>query len=223
MANLINQKLYTYYYLYKTTCLTTNRVYIGVHATDNLNDGYLGSGKILKRAITKYGKDNFSKEIIKFFNSATEMFAAEAEAVNEDFVNSDISMNLVVGGSGGFKVQDIDSWKVKLSESSKARISKTPFAGKQHSADAKNKISNAHKGRTPWNLGKPGTFTNKTHSEESKKKISNSRKGLTAGENNPMYGKSAVAGRKWYNDGTKAYLLYPDDPATDSLNVGRRC
>jgi hypothetical protein len=44
----------------------------------------------------------------------------------------------------------------------------------------------------------------------------------SAGKKNPMFGKSAVAGRKWYNDGIKTYYLFPNNPATLSLNLGRK-
>ena len=43
--------------IYKTTCITNNKIYIGQHKTDNINDGYIGSGKLISSAIKKYGKD----------------------------------------------------------------------------------------------------------------------------------------------------------------------
>ena len=38
----------TYHYIYRTTCLVTGKFYVGMHSTDNLDDGYLGPGKILR-------------------------------------------------------------------------------------------------------------------------------------------------------------------------------
>lgn len=49
------------------------------------------------------------------------------------------------------------------------------------------------------------------HSEERKQNISISKKGTQSGNKNPMYGKSAIKGRKWYNDGEKEFLLYSKD------------
>lgn len=116
MANVIYSKKFKYYIVYKTTCSHNNKTYIGCHATDDLDDGYLGSGSLLKKAVSKYGKESFSREIIQMFNNPTEMFAMEKELVNETYLNSGNSYNLVVGGSGGFKVQDVDDWKEKLKE-----------------------------------------------------------------------------------------------------------
>ncbi len=52
------------YVVYKTTNLVNSKFYIGVHKTENPEDDYLGSGKLIKRAIEKYGADSFHKEII---------------------------------------------------------------------------------------------------------------------------------------------------------------
>ena len=89
------------YLIYKTTNLLNNKYYIGCHQTDNLNDGYLGSGKHLRYAIKKYGKNNFKFEIMYFLSSKEEMFELERSIVNEDLVNNPLTYNLKIGGSGG--------------------------------------------------------------------------------------------------------------------------
>lgn len=217
MGHNIRQQ-FSHYFIYKTTCLVNNKIYIGCHATNNLDDGYLGSGKLLFAAIKKYGKENFTREILETFSNPEDMFDRERILVNEDLISSGTSYNLVVGGSGGFKVQDIAAWRKKLSES---RVGNTNALGFKHSNESKQKISESLKGRPAWNKGLPGTWIGKTHSEESKRKISISKKGQSAGDKNPMFGKSAVAGRKWYNDGINTYYLFPNDPATTTLNLGR--
>lgn len=53
-----------YHIVYLTTNLVNNKIYIGVHSTYDLNDDYLGSGFALKKAINKYGKEKFKREIL---------------------------------------------------------------------------------------------------------------------------------------------------------------
>lgn len=48
-----------YGYIYKTTNLINNKIYIGQHKSDRFDESYFGSGKLLKQAIQKYGKENF--------------------------------------------------------------------------------------------------------------------------------------------------------------------
>ena len=74
-----------YYYLYRITNLLNNKIYIGVHQTSNINDRYLGSGKLLKADIQKYGRNSFKKEILEYFNTKEEMLYREAEIVNKNF------------------------------------------------------------------------------------------------------------------------------------------
>lgn len=87
-----------YHYLYKITNNINNHFYYGVHSTNNLNDGYIGSGSRLHKAFEKYGIENFSKEIIKFFNSLTEAYEYEFKIVNQKLVNDNNCYNLVLGG-----------------------------------------------------------------------------------------------------------------------------
>ncbi len=89
-----------FFYLYKTTNLINEKIYIGVHRASRLNDGYLGSGKILKAAIKKYGRQNFTKEILETFQSETEMFSREREIVNNTFILQENTYNLRKGGDG---------------------------------------------------------------------------------------------------------------------------
>jgi group I intron endonuclease len=89
------------YIIYKTTNIISNKYYIGCHQTVNLTDGYLGSGKHLKRAIKKYGIENFTFEILHILPTKEEMFRLERELVNEDLVKDPLSYNLKIGGSGG--------------------------------------------------------------------------------------------------------------------------
>lgn len=87
-----------YYLVYKTTNLINKKFYYGVHKTKNLNDGYLGSGKILGQAIEKYGKENFHREIIEFCKSYEEALDIEKVLVTEDLVSSCNCYNITLGG-----------------------------------------------------------------------------------------------------------------------------
>lgn len=50
-----------YHYIYKISCRENGKVYYGVHSTQDLEDGYMGSGAELKRAKDIYGVDAFQK------------------------------------------------------------------------------------------------------------------------------------------------------------------
>jgi len=89
-----------YHYFYKIINLINNHFYYGVHNTNNLNDGYMGSGKRLHYAYKKYGIENFEKKILKFFNTSKEAFEYEAEVVNEELIKNNECYNIQLGGKG---------------------------------------------------------------------------------------------------------------------------
>lgn len=57
------------YIIYQTTNILNNKIYIGMHKTSDLNDKYLGSGKLLNLAIQKYGRDNFTRKYFLYLTT----------------------------------------------------------------------------------------------------------------------------------------------------------
>jgi len=62
----------------------------------------MGSGKVIKSAIEKYGIDNFKKDILEFFEDSETMYAREKEIVTHEFLLREDTYNLRRGGTGGF-------------------------------------------------------------------------------------------------------------------------
>lgn len=114
-----------YNYLYKITNLVNGKIYIGIHATDNLDDGYFGSGKRLRLAILKYGKENFVKEDLNFYPTLDDALKAEKDIVTEDFCKRDDTYNIAVGGwCGGSLVagkteNELKEWRQHISDARK--------------------------------------------------------------------------------------------------------
>jgi len=89
-----------YHFLYKTTRFD-GYYYYGVHSTDDLEDGYLGSGTRLRRSIRKYGYEAHTREILKFHDSRESVLLHEKELVNEELLKDPLCLNLALGGGGG--------------------------------------------------------------------------------------------------------------------------
>lgn len=90
-----------YYIIYKTVNLVNGKYYYGAHQTRDINDGYLGSGTALKRAIQKYGKENFFREIVDYCSSLEEMYSREVDIILE-VLGDDNCYNIKPGGVGGW-------------------------------------------------------------------------------------------------------------------------
>lgn len=91
-----------YRFIYRTTNLINGKSYIGQHTTVNLNDGYLGSGTVLKKAIEKYGKENFDREILCYASSEKELNELEKLYIDSyNAVENEDYYNLIEGGHPG--------------------------------------------------------------------------------------------------------------------------
>lgn len=92
--------------VYKITNIRNGMTYIGKHETDDLDDGYMGSGTYLKAVIKKEGLSNFKREILFDFQTREEMLVKEKELVNIEFVLDPMTYNLAEGGYGTTLVHD---------------------------------------------------------------------------------------------------------------------
>lgn len=117
------------YCIYKITNIINGKTYIGQHRYKYLNDSYMGSGIHIKRAIRKYGIENFRKEIlysnIQYKETVDDM---ERFAITKERSIGKAEYNIADGGRGGWTKH---SW----------------FKGKHHSEGTRKKMSEAHKGK----------------------------------------------------------------------------
>lgn len=84
---------------YKITCTITGKYYIGSHKTDNIDDGYMGSGRLIRKSIEEYGVENHTKEILGVFSTREESLELEHTLVKEGkSTTNDSILNISNGG-----------------------------------------------------------------------------------------------------------------------------
>ncbi len=92
---------YKFSYFYKIQNLINGKFYYGIHSTNKLNDGYLGSGLNIKSSIKKYGKKNFKKKILIFFDSRIDAFNYEEKFIIKDILIDPSCYNISLGRNRG--------------------------------------------------------------------------------------------------------------------------
>lgn len=156
--------------IYKVTNLISGKSYIGQYS-GNKQD-YYGSGKLIKRAIQKYGIENFKKEILEICSSKKQLNEREIYWIKKLNSKSLNGYNLTDGGEGGntFDFHKLNCQcsfcKAKrhelLLKSVRQKISKNhadfsgknnPMFGKHLSEEHKRKLIEANTGRVGWNKG----------------------------------------------------------------------
>ena len=181
-----------FYTVYKITNSVNEKIYIGAHKTKDLNDEYMGSGNLIKKAIKKYGIENFKKEYIVIFDNSDAMFEMESLIVNEEFVKREDTYNLKKGGMGGF--DHINSVKrvythLHINTLNNLKLAHKAFLEKLKDKDFYEKWkSNMSRAMYIRFENNPGTFLGKTHTEETKRKIGEANSEHQSGEGNSQYG-----------------------------------
>lgn len=161
-----------YNYIYLITNKINGKIYIGKHSTDNLNDGYMGSGLLLANAKKKYGIENFSKDYLVFCDTKEKLNWFEKFYIKKfKALDRSIGYNISEGGDGGVTHPigwtHTDESKLKMSEAKKGKPSH--WKGKHHSEQTKEKMR------------KPKT-------EEHKKKLSEATKRQIKENGHPRQG-----------------------------------
>lgn len=225
------------HFIYKTINLINNNYYIGMHSTNNLDDGYLGSGNRLINEIKKYGKENFKREILCFLSNRKELRLKEKEIVNADLIKDFKCLNLTEGGEGG---------AIKQSFTKKARLKAVNTAKERGTINGwKGVAASAKRNGNHFTLGMKGKF----HKHSTKMLISKAQSGCKNSQfakrvfidpetkirkrllfcpdnwisiykwNKLNKSKKFDGKRHWYNDGKKNYWL--DEEKSGNLKRGR--
>lgn len=214
-----------FYTVYKVTNNIDGKFYIGTHKTLNIDDGYMGSGKYLKRAINKHGIESFTKEILFVFDNAEDMFAKEAELVDDDFLMCNNTYNLKAGGKGGFDYINDNPhlfltekrlsalWSI---EQRRERYKEKLLTDAEFRQSQLQHLKNA--GKIAQEKYPEGIWKGRIHKEESKAKISAALSGKYTGDKNPHTGSYWI-----HNKHLKvSKKLFKGEQIPDGWEIGRK-
>jgi hypothetical protein len=206
----MGRKQKQYHFIYKIINIINEKYYIGMHSTNNLDDGYMGSGYRIRRSIKKYGENNFKREIIEFLPDRSSLKEREKELVNENLLKDPMCMNLCVGGEGGNiskegvsrggtnmlkKMWKNDEWRKKQIEKIKNRTKELHQKGKYKNF------------RFDW--------TGKKHKEDTKLIIGLKNSIKQKGENNSQYG------TMWITNGIENKKIKKESEIPQGWKIGR--
>jgi hypothetical protein len=159
-----------YHFIYKTINTINNKFYIGMHSTDKLNDGYVGSGTRLWYSINKYGKENHKLLILEFHPTRILLKERERELINDNQLKDPMCMNCKRGGEGGLDgLCDESIAKIRKGASEfMTNLWKDEKFITRHIQRSSERMKDRHKrGKIKYN-----TFTDKKHTEETKRLMS---------------------------------------------------
>ena len=206
------------HYVYQIENLVHNKIYIGKHSTSNMDDGYMGSGKLLIKAIKKDGIENFKKTILCFFETEDEAFIYERNLVTEEFVNSVDTYNLTCGGSGSwYATNSNEELRIEKNKRAARARNKTLWNDPEWRDKAIKRSSEIWK--RLWAEGKLTyhDWTGLKHSQETRQKMSEThqKNGHQVGNKNSNYGNVWI-----HNIDLKKSIRIPRQELQNYLDTG---
>lgn len=211
-----------FHYIYKIT-REDGKYYIGMHSTDDLDDGYFGSGQLLWKSIKKHGKEKHNKEILEFSSSRQELKIRERTLVNEEILNDPLCMNLKLGGEGGWD-HITPEHQSKNGKRGNAKMRILRVSCEDWAKKTGTNISNGLKKSYASGIAKPSGFasveglremTKRASSLKSieKRKATYKLRGHSKGEKNSQFG------RRWVTNGTTT-IKVDQDKIDEYLQMG---
>lgn len=194
----------------------------------------MGSGKVIRSSIEKYGIENFKKDILETFQDAKSMYAREKELVTEEFLEREDVYNLRRGGTGGFDYIN----KNKLNGFSdnnvakKGRVSADKKLKEKYGKNWRKVLSelghNAIKKKYQDNHEylkvriECMKYARKyAFSEESNLKRQKTLKKIFSGNKHQSGNKNSNYGKHWITDGINNKSVYKNDIIPDGYRKGR--
>lgn len=198
-----------YGYIYLTTNLVNGKMYVGQKKSSYFNPNYKGSGKILWRAIEKYGWDNFKVELLKECNSLEELNQSEINEIRRrDACSSPQYYNIASGGQGWGSHWNTPGYHEKISK--KFSGEGNPFYGRSHSQESINQAKLARRSRYE---NDPDYRQRLSESQRGKKASQETREKMSKSISESKKGKYP------FNNGSK--VIYRDlSEAEDLLSQG---
>lgn len=219
----MSRKEKKYHFIYKTIDTRNGNFYIGMHSTDNLNDGYIGSGTRLRRLIYKHGKEIFNMEILEFLPNRKSLKKREEEIVNSDLIKEEKCLNLKIGGSGGFTLEATKNGRRKTDQilSEKYGINFRSVLSKKYrnnlsDDDKKLLIKKIKKGQELSGYDFGSTFRGKKHSDITKSIIGNKNSINQKGNKNSQFGTC------WITNGIENKKVKKDEQIPNGWKLGRK-
>jgi hypothetical protein len=152
-----------------------------MHSTDDLEDGYVGSGTRLWHSIKKHGRENFKLEILEFCSDRESLKKREAELITEEMLNDPMCMNLSFGGG---EIRLTHEQYVARNKICNQKLQEKMKSDPEFHAKFRQRIRETTPKHTLFKGGKTKGTTGMKFSDDWKKKLSDQK----SGEKNNRFG-----------------------------------